>query len=142
MASRKPLVLGATGRPAEIADVDVLLAAAATITTLASTGYHSQSAATGLTAAGTTQATALALAKQVNVVTTVAAGSGVILAALTFVAGLCVEIIIINAGANALLAYPPSGATINALAVNVAFSVAAGAIARFYQISGTAWRAA
>lgn len=91
--------------------------------------------ATGLTAAGTTQGTALAITNQTNEFTTVAASSGGILPSpeqgeFIFVA---------NAGANALNVYPASGHSINALAANTAFSLAAGKNAVFWAASATKW---
>lgn len=89
--------------------------------------------AVGLTAAGTTQATALALTNSINEFTTVAAGTGGILPTPepgedTFVA---------NAGANALLIYPPVGGSIDALATNAGFSVPAGTRNIFTATSAT-----
>jgi hypothetical protein len=87
--------------------------------------------ATGLTAAGTTQATALALGSDWNQVTTVPAGSGVALPAMQPGA----DIIVWNAavqtapGQPALLIYPFSGAAINNGAVNVPFSLPVGQLA-------------
>ena len=96
-------------------------------------GYEAMGVATGLTAAGTTQATATALAKQKNVFSTVAAGAGAILPN----AGAGVRITIINRGASALLVYPLIGGIIDALAANAAFSVAAGTVKGFEQVSAT-----
>jgi hypothetical protein len=76
--------------------------------------------ATGLTAAGTTQATALQLGSDINVCSTVAASTGVILQAMNPGD----EVIVRNGGANALLVYPPVGGTINALSANAGYSVA------------------
>lgn len=76
--------------------------------------------ANGLTATGTTQATALQLQADVNRFTTVAASSGAILPAMN-PGDSCV---VFNGGANALLVYPPVGGTINALAANAGYSVA------------------
>lgn len=75
-----------------------------------------------LTATGTNQATALALTSDWNEVTNVAAGSGVLLQALQ--AGQ--SQIVFNQGAHPLNVYPPPGGTINALAVNAPFALAAG----------------
>lgn len=77
---------------------------------------------TGLTAAGTTQGTALALAEAVNEVTTAAAGSGVKLKAA--IAG--ASQIIHNRGANYIYVYPATGEAINALGANVPFPVLPG----------------
>jgi len=76
--------------------------------------------ASGLTAAGSTQATALALGADTNDFTTVGSGTGAILPPMS--AG--DEVFVFNGGANALLVYPPVGGTINALAANAGYSVA------------------
>jgi hypothetical protein len=76
--------------------------------------------ATGLTATGTTQATALQLGADINVCSTVAASTGVILQPMNPGD----EVIVRNGGANALLVYPPVGGTINALSANAGYSVA------------------
>lgn len=72
-----------------------------------------------LTAAGSTQGTALKLASANNVVTTTAASTGVQLPAMG--TGDCVEVA--NLGANALLVYPVTGGTIQGGAANAGFSV-------------------
>lgn len=76
--------------------------------------------ATGLVAAGTVQGNALPLAADVNNVTTVAAGTGVIAPAMNPAD----EILVRNGGANALLLYPPVGAAINGLGTNAGYSIA------------------
>lgn len=100
--------------------------------------------ATGLTAAGSTQTGALGLSNSVNVVSTVAASTGV---RLPTVAG-DVHVVqsgdvvtVFNRGANALSVYPPVGGTIDSLATNAAFSVAAGKAARFFCVAdnGLTW---
>lgn len=103
-------------------------------------GYNYRSGATGLTAAGTTQATGFAIAKTNNVFTTVAASSGATLPNRPPVNGAFAEFLIVNGGANALLLYPPSGLSINALAANASLSVAAGASIRGVQVSTTNYR--
>jgi hypothetical protein len=75
---------------------------------------------TGLTATGTVQGTAFAVPADINKFTTVAAGTGAILPAMNPGDSL----VVVNGGANALLLYPPVGATINALGANTAYSVA------------------
>ena len=118
--------------------------AAVTATTLTSTAYRYSSGATGLSAAGTTQATATAITKTNSVFATVAAGAGAVLPNLppvTVGGGLTfAEFHVFNAGANALLLYPATGGTINALAANAALSVAAGAAVRGVQNSATNYR--
>jgi len=91
--------------------------------------------ASGLSAAGTTQGTATAITNQTNEFTTVAASSGAILPSpeqgeFIFVA---------NAGANAMNVYPATGHTINALAANTAFSLAAGKNAMFWAATASKW---
>jgi hypothetical protein len=91
----------------------------------------------GLSAAGTTQGTATAITKQTNQFTTVGAGQGAILPSpeqgeFIFVA---------NAGANALNVYPATGHSINALANNVAFSLAVGRNALFWAATTSKWYA-
>ena len=91
----------------------------------------------GLSAAGTTQATATAITSQTNEFTTVAASSGAILPSpeqgeFIFIA---------NAGANAMNVYPATGHSINALAANAAFSLAAGKNCIFWAATASKWYA-
>jgi hypothetical protein len=91
----------------------------------------------GLSGAGTTQGTATVITNQTNEFTTVAASSGAVLPSpeqgeFIFVA---------NAGANALNVYPASGHSINALAANAAFSLAAGKNALFWAATASKWYA-
>lgn len=83
--------------------------------------------ADSLTATGASQATALRLSAANNIVTTVAASTGVQLPAMS--AGDSVEVT--NLGANALLVYPLTGGLIQTGAANAGFSVAAGKSAIF-----------
>jgi hypothetical protein len=78
----------------------------------------------GVTAAGTTQATATAAYGDNVVVTTCPAGAGIILGGPAFGNG--DDVFVANQGANACLVYPPVGYQINSLGVNAGFSVAAG----------------
>lgn len=118
MASQKEILAG--GASAQLSD--------------AITG--SQSA--GLTAAGSTQATALALSASDNQITTAAAGTGVILPQYAQPGD---EYWVYNGGANALLVYPPlnSGASIGAGAANAGFSVATTKGALFKMINALVW---
>lgn len=111
--------------------------AAGTVTAaaIAVTGNITKSVAVAISAAGTTQGTATAITKDLNGVSTVGAGAGVILPAA--VAGL--ELIVVNTGANALLVYPATGAAIDANATNAAFSLAIGARILFMALSTTQW---
>lgn len=83
--------------------------------------------ATGIVAAGATQAAATQLPGVNNFITTVAVGAGVILPA----GNIGDEIAVYNGGANAVLVYPPVGATLNNLAVNVAVSLPIGKAGKF-----------
>jgi hypothetical protein len=93
--------------------------------------------ATGLTAAGTTQGTALVLtgANSLQEVTTAASGTGVVLPTSTTSASVSV----INRGANAIIVYPASGATINGQAANTGFTLPANGAITFQGKSTTAW---
>jgi len=82
-----------------------------------------------VTATGTTQATAAPIYGDNVIVTTTPASSGVIFSGASLSAGDILQVY--NLGANALLVYPVVGSTINALAVNAGFSVAAGKAAFF-----------
>ncbi len=113
-------------------------AAAGRFTTLTHTGFLLRSSATGLTASTTnTQAGALGLTASVNNITTAAANSAVRLPNAAPATNTAAEIIVRNGGANAVNVFPVSGAAINALAANAAYSLAAGASVRFMQLSST-----
>jgi hypothetical protein len=88
-----------------------------------------------VSAAGTTQGTATALTVDYNVITTVAASSGVVLPTAT--AGR--RIVIVNKGANTLSIYPATGAAIDALAANAATQVAANGSIEIMASSATQW---
>lgn len=88
----------------------------------------------GITAAGTTQATAQALQGSVNVLTTVAANSGVSLPPFPSPTQ---QIMIVNAGAHTVKVYPPLAGQINALGTNAAFSLTNGKILVGYYVSQT-----
>ncbi|MDQ0084582.1 hypothetical protein J2W35_004951 [Variovorax boronicumulans] len=83
--------------------------------------------ANSLTAAGSTQGTALKLASVINVVTTAAASTGVQLPS----TGTGDQIVVANLGANALLVYPVTGGAIQTGAANAGFSIAVGKTAVF-----------
>lgn len=85
--------------------------------------YYVSSVQSSITANGSTQATANVLAtwnKEINIVTSVNSGTGVILP--PSVAGL--RVVIRNQGGNTLLVYPPVGSRINSLATNAGYSLA------------------
>lgn len=73
------------------------------------------SVATGLTAAGTTRADALALTKEINVIGTAAASTGVVLPASATV-GIGGKVTIFNNGANAIKVYGAGSDTIDGTA--------------------------
>ena len=93
-------------------------AATGSFTTLSASSGISFSTVNSITALGTNQATATVLNGDTNIITTTAAGTGVILPT-----GIGREIAVINRGANALLVYPASGYTIDGATVNIATSV-------------------
>jgi hypothetical protein len=96
------------------------------------TSYHIRSVGTAISAAGSTQGTATAISKEINIVSTVASGAGVILPA---VAGAVITIT--NTSANSLLVYPASGAAINSLAANAGFTQGAGSTLQFIAPTAT-----
>lgn len=85
------------------------------------------SVSNNLTATGSTQGTALALTASLNVVTTTAASTGVLLPPMQ--AG--DDVLVTNLGASSLSVYPRTGGTIQGGSANAAFAVAAGKTARF-----------
>lgn len=93
--------------------------------------------AAGLTATGTNQGTALALAALENVFSTVASGTGAILP----VVNVGTSITVINDGANALLVYPNSGGAIAGGSTNAAVTVVVGGIATFRCTASNTWNA-
>jgi len=98
-------------------------------------GFVAYGVSAALTAAGSTQGTALALTRPINDVTTVAASTGVVLPSAT--AGM--RIVIRNGGANSMNVYPASGAQINALGTNVAFAHSVSTVLEFVAFSTTQW---
>ena len=101
-----------------------------------SSGYVIKSTGTGISAAGTTQGTGTALTKQINLISTAAAGTGVVLP--TAAAGL--TIIVINGGANALNVYPASGGTIgHGGTLNAALAQPVGSTLTYVATSATQW---
>jgi hypothetical protein len=108
---------------------------ATSTTTLSGLVVNSISAA--VSAAGTTQAGATGLVSNINNVTVVATGAtGVRLP--TAVAGM--RILIRNSdSADTLSIYPATGGTINALAANAAFTLAAGSTTELMATTSTQW---
>lgn len=94
------------------------------------------SVATGLTATGTTQGTALAISADVNFVSTVGANSGVIL----YNGVIGDSVFVMNdGGANALTVYPPVGGKVNNLATNAGFTLAANTPVVCFKVTATRW---
>jgi hypothetical protein len=98
-------------------------------------GYHLNSVDANITATGTTQGTAYALTKEINIVATVLSGNGVVLPA----ALVGMSITVINTSANTSLVYPASGAKINDQATDAAFSLPANATLQFVSSTTTKW---
>lgn len=86
-----------------------------------------------LTATGTTQATALLVSNDINVLTTTAASTGVILRS-DLSAGDTQEVV--NYGAQTLTVYPPVGGKINNGSANAGVSVATNTSALYTSIDG------
>ena len=97
--------------------------------------YFIRSVGTGISANGSTQATATGLSKDINVVSTVSSGQGVKLP--TAIAGMV--IIIRNSSANNLLVYPPSSAAINALAADAAYTQPTVSTLQYVAVSTSQW---
>ena len=98
-------------------------------------GYVIRSVATAISAAGTAQGNATAITKEMNVVSTVASGAGVVLP--TAVSGMVISIT--NTSANTLLVYPATSAAINSGAANAAYSQPAGATLQYLAPTTTQW---
>lgn len=92
--------------------------------------------ASSVSAAGTNQATATLIAASTNIVTTVAAGTGVRLPVTPTVSAKD-TISIANYGANTLNVYPPVGGKINNGSTNAAVTVSATNSIDLYCIDGT-----
>ena len=89
---------------------------------------------TGISAAGTTQATATTLRAQENEVTTVASGAGVVMDPLLSASEIQT---VFNASSTALKVYPPSGMQINGLPSNTAMILAPNTGVMFRCVSST-----
>lgn len=90
-----------------------------------------------VSAAGTTQGDATALKSTTSVITTAAAGSGVILPACE----INDDVWILNLGANAVLVYPDSGAQINQVAANTGVLLSTNTAMKLKRFSATRWAA-
>ena len=101
------------------------------------------STATGLTAAGTTQANALALNKVINVVTTAAASTGVCLPPAATV-GIGGYVVIFNYGANPINVYGAVGSsdTIDGAAAATGVTLTNALRCEYYVTAAGVWRSA
>lgn len=91
---------------------------------------------TGISAAGTSVSDATALTTDYNVVSTVAAGAGVVLPS-GFAGD---EVSVLNTGANPLLVYAPSGGTLNGHTADVGAVLPKKSCAKFvYQSTTAVW---
>jgi len=100
--------------------------------------YVGQTAATGLTAAGTNLATGLQLAKAINVLGTVASGTGVILPAIA-TCGVGAQVFLVNGGANTVKIYTGDSSTIDGTAGSTGITMAATHRAMFIPTSSSTW---
>lgn len=85
-----------------------------------------------VSAAGTTQGTATSVYGDNVIVTTVAAGTGIVLGGPGFGPG--DDVVVSNKGANPLLVYPPVGAQFNGLGANNPVTVQRGQLMSFFCI--------
>lgn len=122
-----------TAAQPSITSVGTLTSLAVTGNISSSTGFVRSSVGTNISAAGTTLATATALTREINVVSTVAAGTGVQLPS-----SIGTSVIVVNNGANPLFVYPNSAtASIDSAAAGVALSIPVGAKIMFICVSAT-----
>jgi hypothetical protein len=91
----------------------------------------------GLSAAGTTQGTATTIGVSINIITTVAAGTGVILPNAGSLPGS--RIIIFNQGANTLNIYPNSGSNIDGGTTNAPITLAPGKLIEIMNTTSSTW---
>jgi hypothetical protein len=119
----------------QILSLGVGVAANGTAGDINAAGNIISSTAITLTAAGTTQGTALLLAKDINDVTVVAASSGVRLP--VAVAGM--RIIVRNSSVTNLNVYPNTGAQIQTLGANVAMVLVSATMLEYVAVSATQW---
>lgn len=89
-----------------------------------------------VSAAGTNQATATQLTSTVNRITTVSAGTGVLLFASPAAGS---WMVIYNAGANGLTVYPQTSGTINQLSANTGHLLPINTACMYFATSATAW---
>jgi len=98
-------------------------------------GFVAFGVSPAVTAAGSTQATATALTRPINNITTVPASSGVILP----VATPGMRVMVRNATVTTVRVYPNSGAQINTLGTNIQLSLETLANIEFVAFTATQW---
>ena len=135
--SNKVMNIGTAGLSGSTTAINIGSAVSGATSTTTLSGLVVNSISAAVSAAGTTQGAATALVSNINNVTVVtAAAAGVRLP--TAVAGM--RILIRNSdSADTLSIYPATGGTINALAANAAFTLAAGATTELMATTATQW---
>jgi hypothetical protein len=135
--STKTLNIGTAGLSGSTTAINIGSAVSGATSTTTLSGLVVNSITAAVSAAGTTQGTATGLVSNINNVTVVtAAAAGVRLP--TAVAGM--RILIRNSdSADTLSIYPATGGTINALAANAAFTLAAGSTTELMATTTTQW---
>jgi hypothetical protein len=99
--------------------------------------YVISSVSNPVTATGTIQSNATPLTSVINVVSSVAAGTGVLLPVAPNAGG--IRVTIMNTSANSLNVYPASNAAINSNGANVAYVQSAGAKLDYVSVGNTQW---
>jgi sugar lactone lactonase YvrE len=135
--STKTLNIGTAGVSGSTTTINIGSAVSGATSTTTLNGLVIDSISAAVSAAGTTQGTATGLVSNINNVTVVATGAtGVRLP--TAVAGM--RILVRNSdSADTLSIYPATGGTINALAANAAFTLAAGSTIELMATTATQW---
>lgn len=135
--STKTLNIGTAGVSGSTTAINIGSAVSGATSTTTLNGLVINSISAAVSAAGTTQGTATGLVSNINNVTVVATGAaGVRLP--TAVAGM--RILVRNSdSADILSIYPATGGTINALAVNAAFTLAPGSTIELMATTATQW---
>lgn len=100
--------------------------------------YVGQSAATAISAAGSSRTDATQLSKAVNVLGTVGSGTGVILPAISST-GVGATLIVVNGGANTVAIYGSGSNTIDGTAGATGITMAATHRAMFIATSSSTW---
>lgn len=136
-----PVGNGGTGTTTQTGTGSVVLSASPSIATPAISspvfsGFTAYSISSAVSAAGTTQSTATVLTSQINVISTVSAGTGVKLPT-PLVAGEAITVL--NRGGNILNVYPPSSQQIESLGSNAASGEAAGGSNQYIYIGSNQW---